>query len=163
MSIRRLILGAALIAAVASVTTSPARAFDLSQLMGHGNNDPTLETFKLIHVADLKTLMETNKNNSLHIYDANAAETRDQYGVIPGATLLNSDDNYDLALLPTDKDATLVFYCANTLCTASHEAARRAVKAGYEDVSVMGDGIRGWKQAGQPTTPLNSTEGRKSS
>ncbi|MGO9263830.1 MAG: rhodanese-like domain-containing protein [Candidatus Binataceae bacterium] len=161
MNIRRIILGATLLAAVAGVATSPARAFDLSQLMGHGNNDPTLETFKLIHVADLKTLMETDKN-SLHIYDANAAETRDQYGVIPGATLLNSDDNYDLALLPTDKDATLVFYCANTLCTASHEAARRAVKAGYEDVSVMGDGIRGWKQAGQPTTKTTTTEGRSS-
>ena len=34
---------------------------------------------------------------------------------------------------------------------ASHEAARRAVKAGYTDVSVMGDGIAGWKAAGQPT------------
>jgi len=34
---------------------------------------------------------------------------------------------------------------------ASHEAARRAVKAGYADVSVMGDGIAGWKAAGQPT------------
>jgi len=162
MNIRRIILGATLLVAAAALGGSPVRAFDLSQLMGHGNNDPTLETFKLIHVADLKELMETDKS-SLHIYDANAAETRDQYGVIPGATLLNSDDNYDLAILPHDKDATLVFYCANTLCTASHEAARRAVKAGYEDVSVMGDGIRGWKQAGQPTSPLNSTEGRKSS
>jgi len=34
---------------------------------------------------------------------------------------------------------------------ASHEAARRAVKAGYTDVSVMVGGIMGWKDAGQPT------------
>jgi rhodanese-related sulfurtransferase len=34
---------------------------------------------------------------------------------------------------------------------ASHEAARRAVKAGYKDVSVMVEGIAGWKAAGQPT------------
>jgi rhodanese-related sulfurtransferase len=33
---------------------------------------------------------------------------------------------------------------------ASHEAARRAVKAGYRDVSVMADGIIGWRQAGKP-------------
>jgi rhodanese-related sulfurtransferase len=33
---------------------------------------------------------------------------------------------------------------------ASHEAARRAVAAGYTDVSVMTDGITGWKEAGQP-------------
>ena len=29
-------------------------------------------------------------------------------------------------------------------------AARRAVKAGYTDVSVMADGIMGWDAAGQP-------------
>jgi rhodanese-related sulfurtransferase len=35
---------------------------------------------------------------------------------------------------------------------ASHEAARRAVGAGYTDVSVMADGISGWAAAGKPTT-----------
>jgi rhodanese-related sulfurtransferase len=39
---------------------------------------------------------------------------------------------------------------------ASHEAARRAVKAGYKNVSVMVDGIMGWKAAGQATVPANS-------
>jgi rhodanese-related sulfurtransferase len=34
---------------------------------------------------------------------------------------------------------------------ASHQAARRAVDAGYTDVSVMSDGIQGWNEAGQPT------------
>jgi rhodanese-related sulfurtransferase len=38
---------------------------------------------------------------------------------------------------------------------ASHEAARRAVKAGYKDVSVMVDGIMGWKDAGQPTAAVS--------
>ncbi len=33
---------------------------------------------------------------------------------------------------------------------ASHEAARRAVDAGYTDVSVMTDGIWGWVDAGEP-------------
>jgi rhodanese-related sulfurtransferase len=37
---------------------------------------------------------------------------------------------------------------------ASHGAAEKAVKAGYLDVSVMADGIMGWKDAGQPiSTP----------
>ena len=39
---------------------------------------------------------------------------------------------------------------------ASHEAARRAVKAGYKNVDVMADGIMGWKAAGQATVPPNS-------
>jgi len=34
---------------------------------------------------------------------------------------------------------------------ASHEAARRAVEAGYSNVSVMADGISGWAAAGEPT------------
>jgi rhodanese-related sulfurtransferase len=33
---------------------------------------------------------------------------------------------------------------------ASHEAAGRAAEAGYTDVSVMVDGMKGWKEAGQP-------------
>ena len=47
-------------------------------------------------------------------YDANVAATRDRFGTIPGATLLSSDDNYPLSVLPPNKHATLVFYCANT-------------------------------------------------
>lgn len=38
---------------------------------------------------------------------------------------------------------------------ASHEAARRAVKAGYSNVSVMVDGIIGWKAAGEPTAQVS--------
>jgi rhodanese-related sulfurtransferase len=45
---------------------------------------------------------------------------------------------------------------------ASHEAARRAVKAGYTDVSVMVDGIMGWKDAGQPTATGNVSKNRNS-
>jgi rhodanese-related sulfurtransferase len=41
---------------------------------------------------------------------------------------------------------------------ASHEAARRAVKAGYKDVSVMVDGIMGWKDAGQPTAAVGNSK-----
>jgi rhodanese-related sulfurtransferase len=40
---------------------------------------------------------------------------------------------------------------------ASHGAARRAVAAGYRNVYVMGDGITGWKEAGQKvaTAPVD--------
>jgi len=33
---------------------------------------------------------------------------------------------------------------------ASHQAARRAVEAGYTNVSVMSAGITGWHEAGKP-------------
>ena len=113
-SLATFFLGAFVFAAAACLRPAPAHALDLAHLMGFGNNDPTLETFKLIHVANLKAMMDSDAS-ALHIYDANVAETRAQYGVIPGATLLDSDNQYDVSVLPRDKKAKLIFYCANSL------------------------------------------------
>ncbi len=107
------------------------------------------EPFKLIGASELAS--ELKSPNPPAVFDANNADTRDQYGVIPGATLLPNYKKYDLAkTLPADKTKSLVFYCANTQCMASHMTAKRAVKAGYKDVSVMSDGIMGWAKAGNP-------------
>lgn len=91
---------------------APSHALDIGQLLGYGKDNPTLDTFKLIHVAELREMMG---RPDVHIYDANGAGTRDKYGIIPGATLLDSDDKYPLSVLPQDKHAKLVFYCANWL------------------------------------------------
>jgi len=108
------------------------------------------EDFKKVHVKDLATWMKSEK--TVFVYDANNEDTRTKYGVIPGAKILASYNNYDVSqTLPADKNAKLVFYCANTMCMASHEAAKRATAAGYKDVNVMADGIQGWKKAGKPT------------
>lgn len=69
--------------------------------------------------------------------------------------LLASYKQYDAAReLPADRKSALVFYCANTMCTASHVAAQKALDAGCSNVSVMVDGIFGWKKAGQPGAPI---------
>src|ERR1700691_1485052 len=144
------------------LAASPALSFDLGKMLGGPGEAPNLQTFKLIHVADLAAMV-VNQASGVQIYDANEPETRTKYGVIPGAHLLASDDGYNVATtLPADKQAKLVFYCANTACMASHEAARRAVGAGYTNVSVMGDGIMGWKAAGQPTVSAASLPGANS-
>ena len=139
------------IAALCLVTPPTSHAFDWTKAFGGLGEQEQFHTFKLIHVKDLKNLID-NHTPSLHIYDANAPETRDKYGVIPGAQLIAAPDGYRVsATLPAQKSDPLVFYCANQVCTASHEAARRALAAGYSDVSVMSDGIMGWKAAGEPT------------
>lgn len=81
--------------------------------------------------------------------DANGERTRQKMGVIPGAVLLTDSDTFTPAELPTDKGKTLVFYCANTSCGASHEAASKALTAGYTNVKVLPDGIAGWVKAGK--------------
>ncbi len=81
--------------------------------------------------------------------DANGEQTRKKMGVVPGAVLLSDSDTFSVSELPADKSKTLVFYCANNHCGASHEAADRALTAGYTNVKVMGEGIAGWVSAGK--------------
>lgn len=103
----------------------------------------------ITQVADLQ------KEKKVTVLDANGADFRKQNGIIPGAVLLTHFQKYDAAKeLPAAKDARLVFYCANTQCTASHAAAKKALEAGYTDVSVLPDGLLGWKKAGQPTASI---------
>lgn len=89
------------------------------------------------------------------LYDANGDRTRREYGVIPGATLLPGSRDYALDVLPRSKGSPCVFYCASTWCGAAEGAAERAVRAGYTLVSVLPEGIKGWTEAGMPTTQLN--------
>lgn len=106
------------------------------------------ERFKSISLTEVDALLA--QKGKVFIYDANVESTRQNVGIVPGAQLLDSSSNYDTKkFLPADKASKLVFYCANPMCTASHHAADRALDAGYTDVSVMKDGIYGWKKAGK--------------
>ena len=84
--------------------------------------------------------------------DANGNETRRKMGVIPGAVLLTDADSIDQ--LPPDKARSLVFYCTNTACGASHDAAQKAITAGYTHVKVLPDGIAGWVKAGKKAASI---------
>jgi rhodanese-related sulfurtransferase len=86
--------------------------------------------------------------------DANGDATRKRLGVIPGAVLLSDYETFLPSELPADKSKGLVFYCANESCTASEEAAARAITAGYVDVKVLPAGIAGWAKAGKQTAKL---------
>jgi rhodanese-related sulfurtransferase len=81
--------------------------------------------------------------------DANGEGTRKKMGILPGAVLLTDSETFVMSELPADKSKGLVFYCANTHCGASHEAASRARIAGYKNVKVMPEGIAGWVKAGK--------------
>jgi rhodanese-related sulfurtransferase len=112
--------------------------------------------YSVLHVADLAAMI-AKPNAQIAIYDANVESTRTYVGIIPGAHLLPGGDDPNLVrLLPADKDRPLVFYCANTYCSASEQAAERAVAAGYASVGVLVDGIYGWRRAGQPVRKLKA-------
>lgn len=112
---------------------------------------------KSIATVTVEQLASLRSAGKAVVIDANGTDTRQQYGVIPGAVLLSHYEQYDVTKeLPRDHAAKLVFYCANEKCGASHKAAARASAAGYADVSILPAGIMGWKHAGQPTDGAGS-------
>jgi rhodanese-related sulfurtransferase len=125
--------------------------------LGAGESAPTVtsqEQFKKVKSADVAAWLKQNPMQT-HVFDANTEAVRAKEGVVRGAKILTGSSNYIVAqTLPEDKNARLIFYCANEKCTASHTAAKRALESGYKDVFVMSDGIEGWKKAGQPTDPF---------
>ncbi|MFB2682319.1 rhodanese-like domain-containing protein [Shewanella mangrovisoli] len=84
----------------------------------------------------------------VYFFDVNTLEIWAE-GFIPGAVFFNVQNWREL--LPKHKDAVMVFYCANRLCTASNMAARETMKLGYTGVRHMADGIFGWRMSGRAT------------
>ena len=101
----------AMFGAILSVAAS-AYAFDLASILNNKPKEP--DKFVVIRADQLQSLMN-DASSHVNIYDANGWGLRSTAGVIPGAHLLSSDDKYDVAKeLPADKNAKLVFYCADT-------------------------------------------------
>ena len=48
-----------------------------------------------------------------------------------------------------DKNAAIVLYCSNTMCTSSSEVARQLVEKGFTNVAVYEGGMAEWFQIGQ--------------
>lgn len=116
---------------------------DRAEATGHRTAVPA------VTVDELSQLLARHECQAV---DANGDATRRRMGVIPGALLLRDMDAVDQ--LPADKARGLVFYCANTACGASHEAAERAIAAGYTRVRVLPEGIAGWVKAGKSTSSI---------
>ena len=107
------------------------------------------EAFKLIKASELQKMMKA-PDSRVAVYDANWEGIREKWGMIPGAKPLSKFEFDASKELPADKTTPLVFYCGNQHCTASHHAAGIAMKAGFNDVSVLSDGIMGWARSGKP-------------
>jgi rhodanese-related sulfurtransferase len=104
------------------------------------------EPVKDVSVEQVQKFVQ-DKTANVAIVDANNDDARKNAGVVPGAILLTSYNQYAIDELPKDKNTALVFYCYNSYCQASHLAAHKAYQAGYKDVGVMKAGIAGWNKA----------------
>lgn len=57
-------------------------------------------------------------------------------------------DQFELAKLPADKNAEMIFYCNGLDCWKSYKATVTAVKAGYKKVYWLRGGLPEWKSKG---------------
>jgi len=88
---------------LAFIALSPAAA-----VAGSKADEP--EPFKRMSIKHVGKMLG---RPNVHIYDGNSAETYEK-GHVPGAVNLYSRDIKE-GVLPADKDATLIFYCQNSL------------------------------------------------
>ena len=73
------------------------------------DHKPTLKNLSVEQVA------AGLQSGALKVYDANIEDFRQRQGVIPGATLLRDPVDFDLEVLPKDKQAAIAFYCVDKL------------------------------------------------
>jgi rhodanese-related sulfurtransferase len=59
-------------------------------------------------------------------------------------------DEFNLAKLPADKAAAVVFYCNGPECWKSFKASTVAMKGGYTNIHWYRDGFPNWKSKGLP-------------
>jgi len=126
-----------------------AAATGCSKPTDAGSAEPVPAKIATVSVDELDHMLASQDCQAV---DANGDSTRRQMGVIPGAVLLTDMDS--IGNLPADKARSLVFYCANTSCSASDYAAGKAIAAGYTRVKVLPDGIAGWVKAGKKTSSI---------
>jgi len=59
-------------------------------------------------------------------------------------------DQFDLAKLPADRQAPVIFYCNGPECWKSYKASRVAAEAGWKKVHWLRGGFPEWKAKGYP-------------
>ena len=72
----------------------------------------------------------------------------------------HTKDRFDLAKLPADKTAPLVFYCNARVCWTSYKASKVAAAAGYSQVNWLRGGLTEWMADGHPIATHGARPGR---
>lgn len=98
-----------------------------------------------IQIKDLKAAI--SKKN-VTVLDANGTDSFRE-GHIPGAIDYSANKAKLASLLPKDKNALIVAYCAGPKCNAYESAAKAVEKLGYTNVKHLTAGISGWQDAGE--------------
>ena len=89
-----------------------------------------------------------NEYAELHVKGAMSVPYREKSA--KAANFDPKEDSFDLAKLPADKNASVIFYCNAGECWKSYKASKVALDAGYKKVNWLRGGIPEWKAKGYP-------------
>jgi rhodanese-related sulfurtransferase len=89
-----------------------------------------------------------NEYAEQHIKGAKSVPYREKS--VKAANFDAAQDSFDLAKLPADKGAPVVFYCNAGECWKSYKASVVAQRAGYKAIHWLRGGIPEWKSKGLP-------------
>jgi rhodanese-related sulfurtransferase len=105
------------------------------------------DPFKVVTSEELKALID-NSTPGLVVIDARSSEEYQEVHIKNALSIPLSKLEKDATLLPTSKNAWLVFYCNGIKCGKSGKSAKIALDNGYRDVSVYADGMPVWEEKG---------------
>lgn len=138
-----LLLALAALAGCASGGSTPASTAATTTTSASASGERA--SFRRMSVDELAGML--SRNETVYVFDNNGRERYVQ-GHVPTARWV-SYDAVSASVLPEDRAARLVFYCANESCRACHHAADAATALGYTNVYILPAGIAGWTASGQ--------------
>jgi PQQ-dependent catabolism-associated CXXCW motif protein len=140
-----------------------APAAQLRQPPYSGPTPTSVPGARTVATADLKVLLESQPAPLLvDVASGDGHRTLPEAFWVPGAGRgANFIDEIQSSLIKLlsqltqgDKQRVLVFFCVNTQCWLSYNAALRAVAAGYGRVLWYRGGIEAWRAAGLPLVDM---------
>lgn len=142
----------------AKAVPQTAAAFDYVSTLGYF----TPRSLPGANVVDAKTVAQLMQRGASYIDTRTDAEFK--AGHVPGAKLVPyveksakdadfdaKQDQFDLAKLPGERGAELIFACNGAECWKSFKASHAALKAGYTKVYWFRGGFPEWRSAGLKT------------
>jgi len=111
--------------------------------------EPQPTPFKTVTTEELKKMLGSGKGAPL-VIDARNPEEYDEVHIKNAVNVPVSKLEKNPALLPADKQKSIVFYCNGVKCGKSGKAAQIAASHGYTNLMVYGEGMPVWEEKGMP-------------
>jgi rhodanese-related sulfurtransferase len=105
--------------------------------------------YRTVTTEELKKLIDSGKSAPL-VVDARNPEEFDEVHIKDAVNIPVAKLEKDPALLPADRQRSIVFYCNGIKCGKSKKAAQIAAAQGYANLMIYAEGMPVWEEKGKP-------------